>query len=944
MIGRLGRIGIVFTAAAFWAGGGPVPVQAQESYPAEASGSSAARAAGIPGATQLDLNSASLEQIKALKGMSAEDAQAIFDYRKAYDYVRSIYEIRKIPGMTAEKFEALKSQVKLVYPRTDEDQLIQSDLAAAEGRIQDRDRIAQWSYRQPVIRDVLLDRLRYPDDINKVTVDDLLTNEQLKPSEAVAIVKTRNENGDFGSMSAIRDVQGLTSWGNRNLRNKVWVYEKPKASTSPAAMGEKTTTQLAEEAAEWRLKEKREFPSFRGHYSLVYDDWHGYGWTGLNYTPHITNKLRLGYKDRVKFGVVQDRGVGDEDFFDLRTRPFGWDLPVKSYVGLEHTPITGGLELNKIYVGNYHIHVGQGLFFTNTDERYLAFADSWPGLYGDSSITEESRLFGPAAELRLKSGIGDFTAQGWYSNDTKDAILNPGGKTVNYYWLQSQYAGLDSPIIADPNPVYQFVSRHPKRGETLKVGTPLAGLGGEEARYYGLTEEVAGGQFKYSPAPDYSLGVAYAEIRTDKAFDPRPETLAGQAFWNDVYFISENRRQNGDYLDLMRTYDDFAESTATDVAKTPLARRIVGANAMYVHGRFSLLGDFARVLGPRQKLFDANDTVKDRVTGQPREVNRDAYLLTADWRFENLSLTGRYRHYALGYDNPYARPVAESQKFNDSYIKDEFRYMDHVDGVTATDPVTNQTVIQEARYSTHWNINQVGLPKAEDGVTLGTRWRFDEHWTLNSAQVDYWRQLADQSINYRAEAELQYQPVFPVQIRWRERTGTKDVFHNRSSSHESLWRVQLRLSNRDEFDTSYTANRREFGYVPDFPRFHGLFWGGTMAAFQLRHKFSKVTEMTGVFNTWQTFNYGFVTDYEAGHGVDFLNFSGHKYRVELASNLTKDLRVVTRFRNKITLVDTEPNEFTKIDPTRFPKDSAIPVFGTMERNVQMYTVQLDYFF
>lgn len=66
-----------------------------------------------PRVHRIDLNSASLEDLKAIPGVSSGVAKAIIEYRKEYGDYYAVKELLDIEGISKELYEQIKPYVKV---------------------------------------------------------------------------------------------------------------------------------------------------------------------------------------------------------------------------------------------------------------------------------------------------------------------------------------------------------------------------------------------------------------------------------------------------------------------------------------------------------------------------------------------------------------------------------------------------------------------------------------------------------------------------------------------------------------------------------------------------------------------------------------------------------------------------------------------------------------
>jgi len=218
--------------------------------------------------------------------------------------------------------------------------------------------------------------------------------QNVSPVDALAIVKQRNRIGTLNSRRDLGRVPGISDWGYRNARNFLRYSEPDKGLEFHGNY-------------QFRLYDTPLFGDFHDLLNEGDERW----WDLLNMdnaSPAAMHKLRLRWGQKIRAGFLAYRGLGEErpmtdvklghkKLFKTRTFP-----TVKRFVGIENIQL-GPIHLDRLYLGNYMITIGQGLVMENTDffkPRKSGF--SWDkrldGVIGDVSRTEEFALDGIAPE------------------------------------------------------------------------------------------------------------------------------------------------------------------------------------------------------------------------------------------------------------------------------------------------------------------------------------------------------------------------------------------------------------------------------------------------------------------------------------------------------------------------------------------------------------------
>jgi len=115
LVGIILLVFLGFTAYA--AGGSSSSGSSSTEMGSGASGSSGSSSMPDTGASpdissnKIDINSASVDELKSLPGISSSLAQNIVDYRNANGPFKSVNELKNVKGMTSSKFNRIKDSV-----------------------------------------------------------------------------------------------------------------------------------------------------------------------------------------------------------------------------------------------------------------------------------------------------------------------------------------------------------------------------------------------------------------------------------------------------------------------------------------------------------------------------------------------------------------------------------------------------------------------------------------------------------------------------------------------------------------------------------------------------------------------------------------------------------------------------------------------------------------
>ncbi|MBD3347611.1 MAG: hypothetical protein GF400_00245 [Candidatus Eisenbacteria bacterium] len=573
------------------------------------------------GDEKLDLNAASLEEIKELP-ISDEDAYAIWWHKEYHRYYDSIYDLRELGEISVEEMNTLKPLVKVV-PVTVEDEELQ--------RINEiYYRIRRWEAEEgasEALVDQWIDLAKDPINVNTATYTELANLQNVSPSDAAAIYRyTRRNRIEYRSQ--LRNVPGLTYWGYYNARNFVRYEEPSEAADLRGSYQYRVSSASTLFDVEDCLREDRN-PA-----DEAYDSW----WDRLdlgNDAPTYQHKLRLRWGQDIRAGALAHRGLGADEELDA----------VKFHATVKDKK-AGPVHFDNIILGNYAVAWGQGLVMQNTDfykprNSGFGWEHRYIGIIGDLSQTQEFQLSGAAAEATAGPLKGIF----FYSDDWKDAVLNPDG-TANQY------------IIMSPR-----IRNDDLKGAGLR---PMRDV---------LHEQTFGGNLKYNFGPGTWVGLSGYESRYNKyfkaAYDPSTPI--------DVTWMVPDADE--DHLVAM---DGEYFSTYTSPGKF---RRVYGAEFQWVHDNYSFAGEYAG-LDSDGEIFEFGD-------------DPNAFVLNGYAAYSNLNLLAIYRDYDIDYDNPYSRAFSQYKRYKGTVLEDYFYLADPIYGLLYLNSVTPQPergLFLESRY------------------------------------------------------------------------------------------------------------------------------------------------------------------------------------------------------------------------------------------------------
>jgi len=295
-----------------------------------------------------------------------------------------------------------------------------------------------------------------------------------------------------------------------------------------------------------------------------------------------------------------------------------------------------------------------------------------------------------------------------------------------------------------------------------------------------------------------------------------------------------------------------------------------------------------------------------------------AYVIKGRIQYDYFYLNALYRHYDIGYDNPFNRGFSEYRRFEDTPIERPYALIDPEYVSIYDDPT----------------------PKPEEGVFLETRYQITRHLILTRAYLDLYRNVAHSLINQRAYFEFEFQPVWPVRLRLGQKIARKHlpraIEATVSLTRETSARVFFYLS---DFDALRIEAR--FGQVGltakegDDTRISG----GFLACSYIRN-FLKDLSVEGGIALWSTD--GMSQWIFEDVGIDFLSGYGMKFYI-VSTQRIGNLLLKLKFRQKFTTIPH--TGLYNNEDIYYPDMPGVHVYDYMnnETNTRV-NLQLDYIF
>jgi DNA uptake protein ComE-like DNA-binding protein len=781
-------------------------------------------------ASQIDLNRAPLEEIYKLP-VDSTVARRIYDYRAIYGYFNSVFELRNVEGIDGILFEKIKPLVKIVVPAVERTEW--------GSILYEQKKLASEEPPSKAAVDVWEDLIRSPMNVNEATFDELLNIDRMTPTDAAAILRHRQLR-PITSARDLRRVRDLSYYAYSSLRKYVQYEAEPLLegpygsvrlrldNTNRLDIGEDENLATRISYLETAVNQ---LDTIGGKLDSIYG-WEASHIAGLRtnlveelYTlqqrsPHPTYDVRARINYQQKFRV----GISYDEYYDF----------AKGYVGIAHIK-----PIQRFYLGNYRIVLGEGLMIDNSDEYRARIYERSSGIYGDLTENYGYRMFGAAGTFLFDLRSAAIMPSFFYSSTMRDAIMNPDGSVWQIF-----------------NNPYRFSIYKNK-----------------------VNEQAYGASFAFAPLektlPGTQVSLEGMRLGYDKTVNPDPR-------WIDIPLDSYEP-------------DFYPEISALSFDST---RTFLGA---------------AFVL-PVRNTFISGEIVRQHDAENPAY----AYLVKGRIQYDYFYLNILFRHFDVGYDNPFNRGFSEYRRFEDTPFERPYALVDPEYASMYDDPV----------------------PKAEQGIYLETRYQLTRNFLISRAYLDIFENLGHNLLNQRGYFEFEYQPIWPIRLRFSQKIIRKHLPRNvqptLSTTHETALRSFFYLPN---FDALRVEAR--FGMVDLTARdADDLILEGGFLSFSFTHNFSEAFSFEGGFAIWKTD--GMSQWIFEDVGIDFLYADGVKFYL-VSSQKIGNMLLKAKFSQKFTQIPH--NGLVNNDRIYYPDLPGLRVTDyTDNENRTIMNLQIDYLF
>ncbi len=898
-------------------------------------------------AQRTDLNTASLTELMQLP-ISRQQARDIYEYREYVGYFKNIFELRSIASIDQETLVRLRPLVVVsIYLETDDAALRRAEIRDLLERLDSNEGASEG------MADIWEDYLMTPQNINKMSFDDLISLPNVSPVDAVAVLRRVARGDTIADMRDLRNTMGLSYYGYSNLRNYVYYKEPPVKNRLFYDAQITYQTRYFEEGSRDILRE----PMVRDDYNTGTEaprerTTSYWGYFNLDrIDPDIYMKIRMRYGNNIKAGFMNNSPKGESSLDEQNAREILADS--KYFVGYEENGFNDWKNTNlKIYLGNYRATFGEGLVMENTDfysarKTGYGFSKRILGITPDLSRTQLHALKGAAMEvsnpyfglslfvsqddkdaLVYKNPDGSYALRDDYGNDVfvdqygSHYYIDPdtGGSVYNYTNGTSVYG--KKKVFSYINSTIRFENDELEAAEAffnqeLAAGNPYTtGYLNLVPRKNIMNEKLWGTHIQISPFIGTKLGfTTYTALYENAHFIvPKWDELPSTIIRSSYHYTTGNVIKMND-TEITNMYSTQTDKYLRDY------RRVIGFDAHTVLGNTSVQGEYAEL----------------SVNGEDHKLGDDpkAYLVSAYTQYENLYFLTLFRHYDLGFDNPYSNAFSEHEKLDDT-IFDKYAY-------SLTNPLISD-VFQNSSQA-----------QAERGVYFETRYRFNNYLTVGRSYLDLFERLSDQRRTARFQSELEFRPLFQLalRLRFKSQINRYDDFAERGVSKTNEYTISTRtfLSARDFLEFEYRYN------TVLMPPYNSLTYPaqtgpnniigatsllvGDYIGVNYTHNFSSNLKLQGSFIYW--FGHGISHwDWEDME-IDFMGEKGSKVWIALHSRVSKNMYMSVKLRNKtyqtkeLRLRDTASNSYNV-------PSSGDNYFRRVENSENTIRLTLDYRF
>ncbi len=429
----------------------------------------------------------------------------------------------------------------------------------------------------------------------------------------------------------------------------------------------------------------------------------------------------------------------------------GWYNPgaypmAKFYAALTRYDL-GKFRIRRMVAGDYSASFGEGVtigtydWFTSRNTG-TGWSVRQLGINPDISETETYGLRGVGVEM----AYGAFEPTVFFSTKNKSVVMNADSQSF------AELLNFDSDIDTE------------------------------------VKENLFGADLTVNPIKNTRVGLTYYRANYDKPWRTDPSTIV-----------------DGEYL-------PWGENPKTDERDAELFnttyeqdyRSAMGVHAVYNLGNWSLSGEYSEIVRDENAEFSLTRSgLLDTTFGEstsPLPIGDDPYglMIKSQLILNRFSLLAVYRHYDLGYDNPYNRGFANYARYKGSIVEKDYR-------------LTDPDLMYLSEYSPR--------PQAEDGFYLSMFGRISRQ-LYGTLEFDAFTRLTDMADYHRIVLKANYRPNGKLMIKlwkkWQGRFDSNTLSYMAFNVDETRLTASARLSDYSTVDFQIVHSQYQSPPRPSF--------------------------------------------------------------------------------------------------------------------------------
>ncbi len=562
--------------------------------------------AGAVFASKVDLVYGTCEDLDQLP-VSEKQKTAICDRMVFGGGFESVFDLLDLGVFTPEEFAALKPLVTIGKITREQSSLERIDSLYF--------RIGNWLGGESVDDEVVdewIDAIREQPVISELGYRDLVSFQNLDPSDAIALLRHSKTVGIIKDRRQLRSIQGLSARGYVSVRSYIG-YGEPQP-----------IRWLSGGYAQTR---------FGGEFGET--------------EPYSTMKIRVN-NGPISEGFRFSRKEGDTLSGGQWANPLAYP-DFKFYAGLSRHSV-GPVWIRRFIIGDYSAGFGEGVTFESGDyytsrRSGTGFDSRRLGIFPDLSASQTYALRGAALEMQ----IGPVEPTIFLSHRKKDAILIVD--TTEY--------SVDTIMVADT----VFAIDTTFSADTTAFADLVVGIKNWDQR---VSETVIGGDITVSPLLNLRLGITGYRANYSVPWDLQPDAIIDPS----VLYGGRNPKVGNVDAEL------FNSTYRQDY------RSAIGVHGMWNIGNVTLSAEYSEVVRDSNITLNWNtdgsvDTlIGDATSALPIGDDPYGFVAKAQMVTNRVNVLALYRHYGLGFDNPYNRGFSEYARYKGALVEKDYRVND----------------------------------------------------------------------------------------------------------------------------------------------------------------------------------------------------------------------------------------------------------------------------